>query len=584
VADIFISYKKERRGHAERLAVVLEAHGYEVWWDYELAVGPDFRDQIEAKLELAKIVIVLWCSGAVRSKFVRSEASRADKRGKLIQAYLEWVEPPLGFEEAQGQPLVNWRGEPQGEVLAGLLAALGERLGARRRSENVLRLLAGAAPLAPVEPLQVGDAERAEEAEPLPGDGAPIASARALAQSHASPSASRWALIEKSLDIRDYEDFLEVFANAPEAFDARRHKRQLEDWASVDHAASKAVDAFLANPASGANLFEALGTHARSILRRAAEAEETVRREREAVERARAEAEARERREWEDRLGPEAARAALAAKSGKPIVERVFPVRLEHVSNWPVPSMVAIPPGRFLMGAAEGEEGASKDEFPQHEVRIDYPFALGQHSVTFAEWDAALAAGARLEKPGDQGWGRGRRPVINVSWQDAQAYLGWLNGRLGLEGRPDAYRLPSEAEWEYACRAGTQTPFSFGKTITPDQANYDGNHTYAGGPKGRYHEKTMPVGSYPANDFGLYDMHGNVWEWCADNWHDDYTGAAADGSFWDGGDTSLRVLRGGSWQDFPQVLRSADRNWYYPTFQFSDLGFRVARTLSPPTP
>ncbi|MEO1788053.1 MAG: formylglycine-generating enzyme family protein, partial [Pseudomonadota bacterium] len=174
-------------------------------------------------------------------------------------------------------------------------------------------------------------------------------------------------------------------------------------------------------------------------------------------------------------------------------------------------------------------------------MRIDYPFALGQHTVTFAEWDAALAAGAGLAHPKDADWGRDRRPVINVSWEDVTAYLAWLNERLRLTGRADAYRLPSEAEWEYACRAGTETPFSFGETITPDQANCIGNVTYGGGPKGTYQEKTMPVGSYSANGFGLYDMHGSVWEWCADTWHDTYNGAPTDGSVWEGGDPSLRV-------------------------------------------
>lgn len=531
MVDVFISYKKERRAHAERLATILEAHGYTVWWDYELAVGPDFRDQIEAKLERSKVVIVLWCSGAVQSKFVRSEANRADKRAKLIQAYLEWVEPPLGFEEAQGQPLVNWTGEPDGEVLAGLLAALSDRLGARRKMDNVLRMLANQPELPAIEPMTVIDNEEREDA---PAENSAGEFTQTQSPSYApSPSATRWTLIEKSLDTRDYDDFLEVFSSAPEVFEARRHRRQLSDWAEVDDSSSKAVSAFLKNPAKGTNLFDALEAHVRLSMRRAAEAELKVKQEREAVERAKAEAEERERKDWEERLGPEAARAALAAKAGKPVAERVYPVRLDGVPGWPAPVMVAIPPGRFHMGAAEGEEGASKDEFPQHEVRIDYPFALGEHTVTFAEWDAALAAGAQLEKPDDVGWGRDRRPVINVSWENAQAYLAWLNERLGLEGRPDAYRLPSEAEWEYACRAGTATPFSFGQTISKSQAQFsEGKFGSA--------DQTAAVGSFPANPFGLYDMHGNVWEWCADGWHDDYTGAPTDGSVWDGEDASRR--------------------------------------------
>jgi formylglycine-generating enzyme required for sulfatase activity len=243
------------------------------------------------------------------------------------------------------------------------------------------------------------------------------------------------------------------------------------------------------------------------------------------------------------------------------------------------PEMVTIPSGKFLMGAPPGEERSSDVERPQHEVRIDYAFALGKHAVTFAEWDAAIAAGAKLEKPGDQGWGRDRRPVINVNWNDAKAYIAWLNSKLGLEGRADAYRLPSEAEWEYACRAGTTTPFSFGATISTAQANYDGNSTYGAGKKGEYRQKTTLVGSFPANSFGLHDMHGNVREWCEDVWNANYNGAPTDGSAWLTGDTSSRVLRGGSWNNNPIRLRSANRNWGNPTYPNNYIGFRVARIV-----
>ena len=145
----------------------------------------------------------------------------------------------------------------------------------------------------------------------------------------------------------------------------------------------------------------------------------------------------------------------------------------------------------------------------------------------------------------------------------------------------DAYRLPSEAEWEYACRAGTTTPFSFGETISTAQANYDGNYTYASGKKGEYRKQTTPVGSFPANAFGLHDMHGNVWEWCADPWHDSHDGAPTNGSTWEGGDASRRVYRGGSWFSLPRNLRSACRYWSYPSSRTDDIGFRLARTVSP---
>lgn len=188
-----------------------------------------------------------------------------------------------------------------------------------------------------------------------------------------------------------------------------------------------------------------------------------------------------------------------------------FAVWRETIPGLPAqacPEMVTIPAGSFLMGAPADEEDSRDDERPQRVVTVPQPFALGRYAVTFAQWDAAIAAGAKLPKVPDQDWGREDRPVINVSWKQARMYCAWLNRRLGLKG---AYRLPSEAEWEYACRAGTTTPFSFGETISPQHANYDANFTYGAGAKGEYRERTVPVGSLPANACGLHEMHGNVW-------------------------------------------------------------------------
>jgi formylglycine-generating enzyme required for sulfatase activity len=208
------------------------------------------------------------------------------------------------------------------------------------------------------------------------------------------------------------------------------------------------------------------------------------------------------------------------------------------------------------------------------------PFALGRTAVTFAMWDAAVAAGFKppegAETPDDEGWGRDDRPVINVNWYDAEAYCAWLNQSLGL--RPGTYRLASEAEWEWACRAGKTEPFSFGETISTDQANYDGRSIYGKGEQGVYRQRSVPVGSLPANPWGLHEMHGNVWEWVEDT-YDPYPEVATDSSPRVDGDESKRVLRGGSYYIFPQGLRSARRKGDPPGLRFSGFGFRVARTL-----
>ena len=234
------------------------------------------------------------------------------------------------------------------------------------------------------------------------------------------------------------------------------------------------------------------------------------------------------------------------------------------------PEMVVVPAGRFMMGSSPSEIAALvketksehfRNEGPQRQVTIARPFAVGKFEVTFAEFDACVADGGCNHRPDDFDWGRGSRPVIIVSWHDAKEYAAWLAHKTGK-----TYRLLSEAEWEYAARAGTTTRSAFGDTITE-------SHVKVGG------RRTMDVGSFPANKFGLHDMHGNVWEWVEDTWHPDYRGAPDDGSVWPGGDTSLRVTRGGSWGSSPQFLRSAGRISYQPTNRSSGTGFRVARTL-----
>jgi len=234
--------------------------------------------------------------------------------------------------------------------------------------------------------------------------------------------------------------------------------------------------------------------------------------------------------------------------------------------------------GSFMMGSPANEAGRSNDEGPQHKVTIGRPFAVGKFEVTFAEWEACVSAGSCKHKPRDQGWGGGKHPVINVSWDDiTQEFLPWLSRRAG-----QAYRLLTEAEWEYSARAGTATPFATGETIAADQANFDGHYTYAGSAKGANRQQTVEVGSFRPNSFGLYDMHGNVWEFVEDCYRDTYAGAPSDGSAVSTGSCSRSVLRGGSWGSFLSDVRSASRRVWFRTGLRSDSGgFRVAKTLAP---
>jgi eukaryotic-like serine/threonine-protein kinase len=219
------------------------------------------------------------------------------------------------------------------------------------------------------------------------------------------------------------------------------------------------------------------------------------------------------------------------------------------------------------MGSPRDEEGRSEDdrESPQHQVTVA-PFFMGKYPVTQSQYEAVMG-----NNPSDFTEDGAHCPVENVSWHDAIAFCQKLSQKS-----KGTYRLPSEAEWEYACRAGTTAPFHFGKTITPRLVNYDGNYTYGKAPKGEYREETIAVGQFPPNAFGLFDMHGNVWEWCADHWHPNYQGAPTHGNAWIvGGDSSKRLLRGGSWDDFPRSCRSALRDWNAPDFCDRLIGFRV---------
>ena len=239
------------------------------------------------------------------------------------------------------------------------------------------------------------------------------------------------------------------------------------------------------------------------------------------------------------------------------------------------PVMVEVPAGSFMMGSPESEEGRFDVEGPQHRVTIGSPFAVGVYEVTFAEWDACVGAGGcGGYRPGDdEGWGRGRRPVIRVSWDDAQGYVQWLSRETG-----EQYRLLTEAEWEYVARAGTTTARYWGDSESGQCRNGNGYDDYVDCSDG--YEFTAPVGSFQPNAFGLYDVLGNVWEWTEDCWNDDYSGAATDGSAWQSGDCSRRVLRGGSWNLDPWDLRSAFRFRNSPGNRLNYLGFRVARTTN----
>ncbi|MEG4964602.1 MULTISPECIES: bifunctional serine/threonine-protein kinase/formylglycine-generating enzyme family protein [unclassified Microcoleus] len=255
----------------------------------------------------------------------------------------------------------------------------------------------------------------------------------------------------------------------------------------------------------------------------------------------------------------------------------------DNLGNGVTIDMIAIPGGNFVMGSPNTEAGRFKSDGPQHNVTVG-PFFMGKYEVTQKQWDAVMGNNRFY-------FNGGKRPAENVSWYDAVEFCQKLSQKTGKN-----YRLPSEAEWEYACRAGTSTPFYFGETITPDLVNYSGDSPYGSAPKGLNRKQTTDVGSFPPNAFGLYDMHGNVSEWCADPWHDSYEGAPQNGRVWDEKDNDnsyqnghllvnikndkrTRLLRGGSWFHVAVTCRAAARYFSMPEFR-SYSGFRVVCTAA----
>ncbi len=241
--------------------------------------------------------------------------------------------------------------------------------------------------------------------------------------------------------------------------------------------------------------------------------------------------------------------------------------------------MVEIEGGAFTMGSPDSEQNRSSDEGPQRRVTVS-GFAMGKFEVTQAQWQAvARLPKVKIDLSADPAnFTSANLPVVRVSWDQAVEFCARLSRLTGRN-----YRLPTEAEWEYAARAGKTTPFAFGATVTPDIVNYNGNYPYGNAGKGQDQQKTVPVGSLgAANPWGLFDVHGNVWEWCEDLWHENYNGAPSDGSAWlSGGDSSRRVLRGGSWRYYGFNARSASRLRFSPGYIFNDLGFRVVCARTP---
>lgn len=570
MADIFISYKREDRARIAPLARALEAAGYTVWWDLELIAGQKWSKKIKAELDAAKCVIVAWSNASIApdrtyvSEWVENEADDAHGRGILVPALLDPSRIAWTHQKVQFASLVGWEGDTAHPGFGELLEGVTQHAGPRARPEE-LELAAWNA------------AESTETAQAFRDflDAHPGSRFADIARSRAAEldEAASWQALGHAPTVGAFAAFLRRFPAGRFADEAEARIRELEatpagarpiappqrrDQRPQPNTPSSMMPAGLprwAAPVAVAGIALA-GLLAWSpwSLPPAVDGGSTPPALTTPVE-------------------PES-REAVAPSSGQQP-----PKAAARVIE---PEMVRVPARTFFMGSPSGEAGRDTNEGPQQQISIA-AFEVGKYEVTFDEWDACVAGGGcNGYRPSDEGWGRGRRPVINVSWDDAKSYVNWLNSQTGKR-----YRLLTEAEWEYAERAGTTTAYFWGSDANAGCAFMNGydatakraNPSWTAVTCDDGYLNTAPVGAYRSNSFGLYDMTGNVWEWVEDCYRDNLSGQSE--AAYTSESCSSRVVRGGSWDDGPRILRSAYRNLGSPDYRGSYLGFRLASTLSP---
>ncbi len=630
MTDIFISYSRRDVEVAKILSQTLEALGYTVWWDMTgLHGGQTFAKVIQQKLSEAKCAIVLWSPDSVASQWVHAEASFADKRGILLTAMYRESEAPMPFNNRHNENLRGWAGNIFDEDFQKLLEAV-ERLcpipsGQPRHAElkEPERVETPAAKVAvptveeihaetvskptsepretiadkPVIPRQPVDeklsaAIPSNPPEPTATDGLNFGLVKKLLAGTVALGIAAYWFIPKWINHSPAPAQSTTQTVAPSTTQADKPVISSPKEKPVLPAVPVSADLLALTKASLTKARTALDKnrlttpkndsvwfHVGNVLNKDpnnAEAHEllsiAISRYHRWAETATARQQFKKAEAYLN-LGGELITefslndAALSQKQTQ--LFKALQVAKEAANKvYRLPNnltLLPIPVGSFMMGSDDG----SDDEKPVRKVTIAKPFWMSETEITFDQYDAYATATGK-DKPYDRGWGRGNRPVINVSWQDAQGYVTWLsqNNKQGLQ-----CRLPSEAEWEYAARAGTTTAYYWGDKPDRNFANYGKEECCGGLAEG--HDKwvyTAPVKQFKPNGFGLYDMSGNVWEWVQDRWHDDYKGAPQDGSAWETG-SAPRVFRGGLWVSSSNSVRSAFRSKYARNY-FS-VGIRV---------
>jgi len=565
--EVFISYShkdEDLRQELDAHLKILERQGYiSAWHDRKIVPGAEWDNEISAYLEKADLILLLVSANFLASDYCWNiEIDRAIQRHEdgdavvvpIILKPVDWAEAPFSKLQAMpknAQPVVTWN--PMDQAFADITKGLRQRakrlLETRQETQNQTQFQAALKQYRQKvqEYLEDGILSFVEQDN-----------LEDLAEDLKIPASKAEDIKTQELNKRqDYDKKLDRYRKTYKR--ALDHEFPLSDSTKAE---LKERQAILGLKAPDAERIEAEAL---------AEKEAAIEREKAATIPKAPPTNINAPVGWAPPTTPPSAKTdSLSSPPRQPTpLESDF---TEPLGNNVELDMVKIPAGQFWMGSPDNEVDRLESEGPQHSVTVP-EFWMGKYPVTQAQW-AQVAALPKVErdlKPFPSSFKGEKRPVESVSWYDAVEFCQRLSQKTGR-----TYRLPSEAEWEYACRARTITPFNFGETILMDLANYDGNYTYGNGSKGIYREKTTDVGTFPANQFGLYDMHGNVWEWCQDVWHGNYDGAPTDGSAWlEGGDDSFRLLRGGSWSYDPRYCRSASRYSLDPDSRDDDGGFRV---------
>lgn len=611
MVDVFISYPQRERALMLPIKRKLESLGLILFVDVDGRLDGEatFPEALDKGVRTSKAVLGCWSPWALTRPWVQTECAIGKDENKLVaveRVTLTAGDVPALFYLVDRKPLSDFDGTVPHEGWAMTLSALATKLKLwmEKRPDHP-EVAAVREKIVVLEKAAAVERAALDAQQPSRDSGA------APRPAIASDAAERaWAAIERSLDVAHYRRFERTFGIDPAAFvrviEAEARAKALERWAATDHQNAGSIAETLRT-----GLFPALQEIAQRSL---AQAEE-VAKQREAARSLEArqpdltktppsKGDTKQAKAPTEKSEASGARKPLSlqrtVESGhvrqnfshdrsKPVViekSRKFPGE-QHAAKYGAEGRIKVDAAIFTPRESEEVQagwlkpGAGKAEWfkdfdigPEMVVVPGNPaFAIGRFAVTFAEWDAAQAhpewqKHSKIEprNASDHGWGRGKQPVIDVSWNDAEAYCAWASAVTGK-----AYRLPSEDEWEKACKAGTNTAFWWGNEISTTQANYDGNYTFGNGKKGEYRQRTMPVDSFEANPWGLYQVHGNVWEWCEDTDMDD-------------DDEFVRVIRGGSWENNLVILRSSDRSRKVPENRHNNLGFRVARVLSPTRP